>query len=40
MVALMRQWLFSHLPANDVLQRDIEPLLTRPVGRLPNAPVV
>jgi hypothetical protein len=28
------------LPANDVLQRDIEPLLTRPVGRPPNAPVV
>jgi len=28
------------LPANDVLQREIEPLLTRPVGRPPNAPVV
>jgi hypothetical protein len=28
------------LPANDVLQRQIEPLLTRPVGRPANAPVV
>jgi hypothetical protein len=28
------------LPANEVLQREIEPLLTRPVGRLSNAPVV
>jgi hypothetical protein len=28
------------LPANDVLQWEIEPLLTRPVGRPPNAPVV
>jgi hypothetical protein len=28
------------LPANDALQRDIEPLLTRPVGRPSNAPVV
>jgi hypothetical protein len=28
------------LPANDVLQRQIEPLLTRPVGRPSNAPVV
>ena len=28
------------LPGNDVLQRDIEPLLTRPVGRPANAPVV
>ena len=28
------------LPANDVLQREIEPLLTRPVGRPPNEPVV
>ena len=28
------------LPANDVLQREIEPLLTRPVGRPSNAPVV
>ena len=26
------------LPANDALQRDIEPLLTRPVGRPSNAP--
>jgi len=28
------------LPPNDVLQREIEPLLTRPVGRPSNAPVV
>jgi hypothetical protein len=28
------------LPANDALLRDIEPLLTRPVGRPTNAPVV
>jgi len=28
------------LPGNDVLQRDIEPLLTRPVGRPSNAPLV
>src|ERR1035437_5643211 len=28
------------LPANDVLQREVEPLLTRPVGRPSNAPVV
>ncbi len=28
------------LPANDALQRDIEPLLIRPVGRPSNAPVV
>jgi hypothetical protein len=28
------------LPANDVLQRQIEPLLTRPVGRPPEEPVV
>ena len=28
------------LPGNDVLQREIEPLLTRPVGRPSNAPVV
>ena len=28
------------LPANDVLQREIEPLLTRPVGRPSNKPVV
>jgi hypothetical protein len=28
------------LPSNDVLQREIEPLLTRPVGRPSNAPVV
>jgi hypothetical protein len=28
------------LPANDTLLRDIEPLLTRPVGRPANAPVV
>jgi hypothetical protein len=28
------------LPANDVLHREIEPLLTRPVGRPSNAPVV
>src|ERR1039457_3334533 len=28
------------LPANDVLQQEIEPLLTRPVGRPSNAPVV
>jgi len=28
------------LPANDLLQREIEPLLTRPVGRPPNEPVV
>ena len=28
------------LPANDALQRDIEPLLTRPVGRPSNTPVV
>ena len=28
------------LPANDVLQRQIEPLLTRPVGRPSNAPEV
>jgi len=28
------------LPANDVLQRHIEPLLTRPVGRPSNEPVV
>ena len=28
------------LPANDALMRDIEPLLTRPVGRPSNTPVV
>jgi DDE family transposase len=28
------------LPANEMLQREIEPLLTRPVGRPANAPVV
>ena len=28
------------LPANEVLQREIEPLLTRPVGRPPNKPVI
>ena len=28
------------LPGNDALLRDIEPLLTRPVGRPSNAPVV
>jgi hypothetical protein len=28
------------LPANDALLRDIEPMLTRPVGRPANAPVV
>ena len=28
------------LPANDVLQQEIEPLLTRPVGRPSNTPVV
>jgi len=28
------------LPANDVLERAIEPLLTRPVGRPPNHPLV
>jgi len=28
------------LPANEVLHREIEPLLTRPVGRPSNAPVV
>ena len=28
------------LPANDVLQREIEPLLTRPVGRPPHKPIV
>jgi hypothetical protein len=28
------------LPANEVLQQEIEPLLTRPVGRPSNAPVV
>jgi len=28
------------LPGNDVLERAIEPLLTRPVGRPPNRPVV
>ena len=28
------------LPANAVLYREIEPLLTRPVGRPPNKPVV
>jgi hypothetical protein len=28
------------LPANDVLQREIEPLPARPVGRPSNAPVV
>ena len=28
------------LPANDALLRDIAPMLTRPVGRLSNAPVV
>jgi hypothetical protein len=28
------------LPANDALLRDIEPMLTRPVGRPSNAPVV
>ena len=28
------------LPANDALQRDIEPLLTRPVGRPSHTPVV
>ena len=28
------------LPANEVLQREIEPLLTRPVGRPSDAPVV
>lgn len=28
------------LPANDALLRDFEPMLTRPVGRPSNAPVV
>jgi len=28
------------LPANDVLDREIEPLLTRPVGRPPKEPIV
>ncbi|MDA2931366.1 IS1380 family transposase, partial [Acidobacteria bacterium AH-259-O06] len=28
------------LPANDVLQQEIEPLLTRPVGRPPKKPIV
>ena len=28
------------LPANQVLQREIEPFLTRPVGRPPNRPIV
>jgi hypothetical protein len=28
------------LPANDNLQRDIEELLTRPVGRLSHKPIV
>jgi len=28
------------LPANEVLHREVEPLLTRPVGRPPNKPVV
>ena len=28
------------LPANEALLRDIEPMLTRPVGRPSNAPVV
>jgi len=28
------------LPANDALQRDIEPLLIRPVGRPSNTPTV
>ena len=28
------------LPSNDVLQRELEPLLTRPVGRPSNAPMV
>ena len=28
------------LPANEVLQHEIEPLLTRPVGRPSNKPVV
>jgi hypothetical protein len=28
------------LPANDILHREIDPLLTRPVGRPSNAPVV
>ena len=28
------------LPANEVLQREIEPFLTRPVGRPSNKPVV
>jgi hypothetical protein len=39
------QDIFTHssairLPGNDVLQREIEPLLTRPVGRPCNAPLV
>jgi len=28
------------LPANDVLHREVEPLLTRPVGRPPREPIV
>jgi hypothetical protein len=28
------------LPANDILWREIEPLMTRPVGRPPKAPIV
>jgi hypothetical protein len=28
------------LPANDILRREIEHLLTRPVGRPPKAPII
>ena len=49
-VAFARPELYEHLeaegyryairlPGNDVLERAIEPLLTRPVGRPPNRPV-
>jgi len=36
-----KRYLYAiRLPANAVLHREIEPLLTRPVGRPPNKPVV
>ncbi len=33
-------WYVIRLPANDVLHREIEHLMTRPVGRPPKAPIV
>ena len=37
---LLRQSVYSRLPSNDVLQRLIQHLLTRPVSRPPLKPIV